>query len=100
MTEERSNYWISHKLVPRIRYGSESSDWGADQYPCHDCGATKGQYHTFGCDVERCPICGRQAIGCEHIKEYKISKERLSVVAIFGMTLEQARTIANIIWIS
>jgi len=31
---------------------------------CHDCGAKPGQPHTGGCDVERCPDCGAQAIGC------------------------------------
>jgi hypothetical protein len=32
---------------------------------CHDCGAINGQPHHFGCDTERCPVCGGQAIGCE-----------------------------------
>ena len=31
---------------------------------CHDCGAVEGQYHHFGCDMERCPFCGRQLISC------------------------------------
>jgi hypothetical protein len=33
---------------------------------CHDCGAAKGNLHHPGCDVERCPVCGLQAIGCDH----------------------------------
>ena len=49
----------------RIRYGEEADDWGADRQPCHDCGAIKGQLHVFGCDVERCPVCGGQVIFCE-----------------------------------
>lgn len=32
---------------------------------CHDCGAVEGQYHQFGCDMERCPFCGRQLISCD-----------------------------------
>jgi len=32
---------------------------------CHDCGATEGQIHQFGCDMERCPFCGGQLITCD-----------------------------------
>ena len=32
---------------------------------CHDCGAVEGQYHYFGCDMERCPFCGHQLISCD-----------------------------------
>lgn len=31
---------------------------------CHDCGVEEGQLHVYGCDMERCPFCGRQLIGC------------------------------------
>jgi hypothetical protein len=49
----------------RVRYGEEADDWGADQHPCHDCRVIKGQFHVFGCDGERCPVCGGQMISCE-----------------------------------
>ena len=32
---------------------------------CHDCGAPDGTLHHPGCDSERCPNCGGQAIGCD-----------------------------------
>ena len=31
---------------------------------CHDCGSQIGDLHTRGCDVELCPYCGGQLIGC------------------------------------
>jgi hypothetical protein len=61
-------YALGGKVLPRVRFGAESEDWGAERGPCHDCGATKGQFHAVGCDVERCPACGGQSIysECEH----------------------------------
>lgn len=66
--------------VPRVRYGDEADDWGAGAgHPCHDCAAQPGQLHVFACDVERCPVCTRQLLSCEHgaAAEHALQVERL-----------------------
>jgi hypothetical protein len=59
---------IEHGKHRRIAYGDETH-WDematlAAANPCHDCGATKGQLHVPGCDVEQCPRCKGQMLSC------------------------------------
>lgn len=55
----------------RVAYGSERDDWGtASRNPCHDCNVNAGGFHHLFCDVERCPRCGGQNIGCDCEKEW------------------------------
>lgn len=67
--------YCNGKYYKRIRYGEEDIDWGDSR--CHDCGALPGQYHHANCDVERCPICGGQLIGCDCDIEYTEDTENL-----------------------
>ncbi len=56
-------YTINGESYERIAYGKEADEWPHEA--CHDCGVLKGQYHVpLVCDVEQCPRCGHQVIGC------------------------------------
>lgn len=35
-----------------------------EEHRCHDCGIREGELHKPGCDMERCPFCGGQLLGC------------------------------------
>lgn len=61
--QEQRTYQIVKK-VERIRYGDEPGMGDFADVPCHDCGAIRGEYHVPACDLERCPGCGGQALGC------------------------------------
>lgn len=58
-----TEYEIEGFAYERIKYGNELDPWPPG--PCHDCAVLRGQYHVPGCDVERCPRCQGQAIGCD-----------------------------------
>ena len=49
--------------VARRPYGTEPG-WRRPTRRCGDCGVLPGSLHHLGCDVEMCPLCWRQAIGC------------------------------------
>lgn len=55
------------KTFDRIPYGQERRYGALDEATarrCHDCGAMPGRFHHAGCDVEECPRCRLQLIGC------------------------------------
>jgi len=61
--QDVATYIINGQSYGRIGYGKEADEWPPE--PCHDCGVLKGQYHVpLVCDVEECPRCGGQVIGC------------------------------------
>ena len=72
--------WKDGSRVGPVRFGDEADDWSHDAHGrgrCHDCGCRIGFAHHVGCDVERCPVCGRQAISCEeHMAEAHIYKTK------------------------
>ena len=47
-------------------YKRNTTDFDNDKR-CHDCNIVnkKGNVHHFSCDMETCPRCGEQLIGCD-----------------------------------
>ena len=51
----------------RTKFGSEENNYGEI---CGDCSVKKDQIHHVGCNIERCPKCGGQALTCDCGKDY------------------------------
>jgi len=91
VADEQATYRIGVTEYPRIRYGDETTggitDWHLDRNGkpkrCGDCNVAVGEYHQPGCDVEQCPRCKGQSIGCdcdsETLPELHEAYERLRV---------------------
>jgi hypothetical protein len=62
--------YVVQRVLRRIPYGHETPHPDNDDRPCHDCSAVSGEYHVPGCDMEQCPQCGGQALGCSCIVDY------------------------------
>lgn len=56
---------LKGKRYRKVLFGESDRDQPiTPEARCHDCGAKPNNFHHPGCDWERCPICGGQAIAC------------------------------------
>lgn len=62
------DFFDGQLTLPPIPYGQEQERIGFSLRDprCHDCGCLVGSFHHPGCDVEECPLCHEQLIGCGH----------------------------------
>jgi len=74
---------------------------------CDDCGAKEGELHKMGCGMERCPICGRQLIGCGHVSQdadykklpFRVPYVRVpNICALCGEQWPQVFKVAHATW--
>ena len=57
--------WLDENGQPYVNDKGEPYDsYEQAKTPCHDCGVLRGQIHVFGCDIEQCPVCKGQKLGC------------------------------------
>jgi hypothetical protein len=72
--QELRSYNLSGRTIPRVPFGSEQDDCGAEKHTCRNCRVLKGELHVPGCDGEECPICGGHLLSCDC--EFEILKPR------------------------
>jgi hypothetical protein len=61
----------------RVKPRKYEGGWDSGTGRCRDCGAKVGHYHHPGCDLERCPVCGQQALCCEHLEDAMMLAPRI-----------------------
>ncbi|MCA1024272.1 hypothetical protein [Halobacillus litoralis] len=75
-------YTVKGVEYKRIKFGDEESidsRWIDSSSHCGDCAVKKGYFHAIGCDIEYCPKCFGQALGCECEYE-ELQEEGLSEI--------------------
>ena len=68
----RSEMTFRNEVFTPVVYGAETIWPGSFSGRCGDCGVVAGGKHHFGCDLEQCPRCGEQLIGCDCAEEFEL----------------------------
>ena len=56
-----------NKSYKRIKVGDTGDKYeGKEKAICKSCNAHFGRWHHYGCEIEVCPVCGKQFSICEH----------------------------------
>jgi len=66
---------IAENSYPRRAWGPDHPQHAITTQPCRDCGVKPGQLHVWTCMMERCPVCGGQAYGCECLLDAEFGTE-------------------------
>lgn len=51
---------------------------------CGDCGCREGELHSWGCDMEECPLCGGQLLSCACREKFPTEDALLAAVSMAG----------------
>ena len=77
--ENREVKFLDGTSLPSIPYLGKG-DYHRGEWPknesCHDCGCLPGRFHHPGCDMEICPRCKQQAIGCDCLNDWKAQERQ------------------------
>ena len=59
-------HWLDENDQPYLDENGKPYDEYelAGKGPCGDCGVLRGEFHVSGCDIEQCPVCRGQKLGC------------------------------------
>jgi hypothetical protein len=68
----RSVMTFGDEAFKPVVYGLETIWPGGFSGPCGDCGVSTGGSHHFGCDMEQCPRCAEQLIGCDCVEDFDL----------------------------
>lgn len=77
--ENREVKFLDGSSLPSIPYLGKDDDhrgeWPENER-CHDCGCLPGKFHHPGCDMEICPCCKQQAIGCGCLNDWRAHEKQ------------------------